>query len=127
MFLYLSVILFTGVGGGGGDCPVHAGIHTPQEQTAPRSKQSWSTHPLEQTPPKSRHPPREDTPPGEDTPLLGADTPIGADTPPAQWMLGDTGNKRAVRILLECILVYWLLFLSELLRKIFIAITADEH
>ena len=36
--------------------------------------------------PRSRHPP-------------------GADTPPAQCMQGDTGNKRAVRILLECILV----------------------
>ena len=32
-------------------------------------------------------------------------TPPGADTPLAQYMLGDTGNKRAVRILLECILV----------------------
>ena len=33
--------------------------------------------------------------------------PTGADTPPtsAQCMLGDTGNKRAVRILLECHLV----------------------
>ena len=30
----------------------------------------------------------------------------GAGTPPEQCMLGDTGNKRAVRILLECILVY---------------------
>ena len=43
--------------------------------------------------------------PQEQTPL-GADTPHpGADTPPAQCMLGDTGNKRVVRILLECILV----------------------
>ena len=40
-------------------------------------------------------------------------TPLGADTPreqtcppPAQCMLGDTGNKQAVRILLECILVF---------------------
>ena len=57
---------------------VHAGIHPP-EQTPP-----WEqTHPPEQTPP----------PPGADTPLL------------AQCMLGDTGNKRAVCILLECILV----------------------
>ena len=31
--------------------------------------------------------------------------PLGADIPPAQCMLGDTGNKRAVRTLLECILV----------------------
>ena len=60
-------------------------------------------------------------------PPLGADTPLGpgtpgADThpqsshpnplrtrhtPPEQCMLGDTGNKRVVRILLECILVLW--------------------
>ena len=40
-------------------------------------------------------------------------TPLGPGTPPPkegtppreQCMLGDTGNKRAVRILLECILV----------------------
>ena len=47
------------------------------------------------TPPTgSRHPP-EQTPPREQTP------------PPEQWqcMLGDTGNKRVVRILLECILI----------------------
>ena len=35
--------------------------------------------------------------------------PSGADTPP-QCMLGDTGNKRAVCILLECILVKFILF-----------------
>ena len=50
-------------------------------------------------------------------PLRGADTPLGADTPPppranppeqtppVQCMLGDTVNKRAVCILLECNLV----------------------
>ena len=42
-------------------------------------------------------------------PTAGRHPPPGADippeqTPPAQCMLGDTGNKRAVRILLECIL-----------------------
>ena len=31
--------------------------------------------------------------------------PPGAEPPPEQCMLGDTANKRAVRILLECILV----------------------
>ena len=41
------------------------------------------------TPPQTRHPPWEQTPPL-----------------PAQYMLGDTGNKRAVRILLECNLVH---------------------
>ena len=63
--------------------------------------------------------------PEADTPTPGADTPLGADTPcpppsrhypradtprdqtplALQGSLGDTGNKRAVRILLECILV----------------------
>ena len=36
---------------------------------------------------------------------LQEQTPPRADTPSVQYMLGDTGNKRAVRILLECILV----------------------
>ena len=64
--------------------------------------------------PGSRDPPRADTPPpGADTP--GADTPLEQTPPeqtpprsrhpPPQCMLGDTANKRAVRILLECILV----------------------
>ena len=42
--------------------------------------------PWDETPPRSRPPPGPD--------------------PPEQCMLGDTGNKRSVRILLECILVY---------------------
>ena len=83
---------------------------TPCEQTPPRSR-----HPL-----GSRHPPWEQTPPGADTPLWeqtppeqtpltppppGGD-PLGADPPPGHCMLGNTVNKRAVRILLECNLVY---------------------
>ena len=62
---------------------VHAGIHLPGadipwEQTA--------TPPVQTIPPPwTRHPPEQ--------------------TPPVQCMLGDTGNKRTVRILLECILV----------------------
>ena len=38
----------------------------------------------------------------------GIHTPWEADTLLAQCMLGDTGNKGAVRILLECILVFCL-------------------
>ena len=38
-------------------------------------------------------------------PPSGSRHPPGTDTPPVQCMLADTGNKRAVRILLECILV----------------------
>ena len=85
---------------------IHPQADTPsQEQTTTRSRHPLrSRYPLgadtpqEQTPPGSRHPPRADTA-REQTP------PPGADTPPSQCMLWDTGNKRAVRILLECILV----------------------
>ena len=61
----------------GGSVSVHAGIADPPGADIPQ----------EQTP----------DPPGTD--------PHGADTPTAQCMLGDTANKRAVHILLECILV----------------------
>ena len=62
----------------------------------------WDTHP-----PGSRHPPGTDIPwsrhhPGSRHPQ--EQTPPRTDTP-VQCMLGDMGNKWAVRILLECILV----------------------
>ena len=64
-----------------GYTPQTRGRH-PQEQTPPGQRQT----PHEQTPPRSRHSPQE-------------------QTPPAQCILGDRGNKRVVRILLECILI----------------------
>ena len=81
MFLHVSLILFME----GGSAPLHAGIQplgpeagTPPDQAplGPGTPQS-RPHPLRT---RGRH-------------------------PSAQCMLGDTGNKRAVRILLECILV----------------------
>ena len=57
----------------------------------------WDTPPWEQTPPGA------DTTQGQTPPR--ADTPGGQTSHLAQCMLGDTGNKRVVRILLECILV----------------------
>ena len=54
--------------------------------------------PQEQTPPRADIP-REQTYLQEQTPSLGSDTPL------AQCMLGDTVNKRAVCIILECNLV----------------------
>ena len=65
MFLHLSVSHSVHSWGGvlGASAPVHAGMHTPRDQSA-------------------RARPRKE-----------------------QCTLGDTGNKRAVRILLECILV----------------------
>ena len=62
-----------------------------------------------ETPPGDQAPPAAVTrshPQGQSPPLPGAVTP--QDQAPLPWeqcMLGDTGNKRAVRILLECILV----------------------
>ena len=77
MFLHLSVILYPGGESGRPSIP---GADTTQ----------------------SRHPP-EQTPSWEQT-LPGADTP-GSRHPPTQCVPGYTGNKRAVHILLECILV----------------------
>ena len=51
------------------------------------------------TPSAGTPPPRAGTSPRAGTP------PSGRYTPQEQCMLGDTGNKWAVRILLECILV----------------------
>ena len=51
----------------------------------------WQVHAPTGTPPEQVHP-------GQVHPLAG--TP----PPPEQFMLGDMGNKWAVRILLECIL-----------------------
>ena len=55
-------------------------------------------------PPPGRYTPYAGTPPRQVHPPLH--TPPARYTHPEQCMLGDTGNKRAVRILLECILVY---------------------
>ena len=77
MFVHLS-ISHSVRGGGEGSASVHDGIHTPS-----------SRHP-----PGSRHPPKQTSPPQE------------ADTP-AQYMLGDTGNKRVVRILLDAYLYFF--------------------
>ena len=72
------------------------------------------------TPPLGRHHPWVDTHPGQTLPLPGQTPPLGrplqADTPWAETPLGrhtplhsacwDTVNKRAVGIILECILVF---------------------
>ena len=74
-------------------------------------------HIWDQAPPRTRNHPGPGTP-GTRLPIPLGPGPPGADTspwhqvpapsppsrnpPPAQCMLGDTGNKRAVRILLEC-------------------------
>ena len=65
----------------------------------------WSRHPRSR-PPQSR-PPQNSPPPGADPPEQTpprVETP--PETPPVQSILGDTVNARAVRILLECNLVF---------------------
>ena len=108
MFLHVSVILSTG--GVPGQVPTQDQgrtrytprdqAHTPRTRYNPRSSYTpWTRYT-----PRTRY-----THPGPGTPL-----PLGPGTPPRtrytppreQCVLGDTGNKRAVRILLECILVY---------------------
>ena len=92
----LSVILFTG----GMSASVHDGI--PWKQTPLRSRPPWEADPHG----NRHHPPplREADPPRKQTPP-GSRHPPGKQILPVQCMLGDTGNKRAVRILLEYILV----------------------
>ena len=100
------------------DTPLGPG--TPLDQEPP-----WTRHPLGTDIPQSRHP-RDQTPPRPGTPQSRCPPeqtppPTGPDTPqtryppskhppeqtppPEQCMLGDTVNKRAVCILLECNLV----------------------
>ena len=89
MFLHLSVILSRE-----GCVCLSACWDTPPQQTT-NPPGADTPVPRQQTPPEQT-PPKADNPPG-------SRQPPGADPP--QCMLGDMGNKRAVCILLECILV----------------------
>ena len=73
-------------------------VDTPLEQTPTGSKHP--PPPQKQTL-RSRHPPQEQTPPGSRHPPQSRHAPL-----PVQSMLWDTVNARAVRILLECNLVF---------------------
>ena len=85
--------------------PLHAEIYTP----GTRGRHPPGTrHPGDQT-----HPLGPDTPPWDQTLIYWSQTPPQEQTPPLQCMLGDMGNKRAVRILLECILVWKMVFFSS--------------
>ena len=110
MFLPVSVILFTGGGlphcmlgytppaGPKAGTPLGSGhplgTNTPQEQTPPGTRPPWeqASDPPGADPSQTRHP------------------PPGADPLPVQCILGDTGNKQAVRILLQCNLVYMYIY-----------------
>ena len=71
--------------------------HTPRDQVHPPGPGT----PRDQVHPQGPGTPRPGTPPGPGT----LPPPDQVHTPQEQCMLGDTGNKRAVRILLECIFV----------------------
>ena len=93
---------------------VHAGKHTP---TPPQEQTSWEQTPSGRHPLRSRHPPGAGTPWEQKSPW--EQIPLGEDIPPGRHPLGvDTPRsrpipcavhagryRRAVRILLECILV----------------------
>ena len=109
MFLQVCVILFTGGGG--------------EYLTPPRARYtSWTRYtPWDQVHP----PPRPGTPPSQAryTPL-GPDIPPGTRYPPPgtrytppHSMLRDTVNTRAVGILLECNLVYPVIYQSKQQRS----------
>ena len=97
IFLHLSVILFTVLGGmsasGRGGSATHTHTHTHTH---------LGRHPSGQTPPWADNP-QADTP----CPVhAGIHTPSACwDTHPLHSACWDTVNKRAVRIPLECILV----------------------
>ena len=113
IFLHLSVIHSVHMGGCLPQCML--GYHTPQEQTHPLPEQTpWEQTPPEQIPPgaDTPTPPGADTPPGTKYPP-GLSTPLGLSTaprtkyiPPGSRLL-HTVNERPVRILLECILVFF--------------------
>ena len=96
-YVFTSVCLSMGV-----SAPLHAGI-PPWADTPP-----LQTHPPGQTPPCADTKPGQTHPPGQTPPGRPPweDTHHCADThPTVQCTLGDTVNKRAVCIPLECILV----------------------
>ena len=77
-------------------------VHPPRPGTPPRTRYTPQdqVHPLDQV-----HPPDQVHPQDQVHPLGPGTSPQAGTSPQVQCMLGDTGNKRAVRILLECILV----------------------
>ena len=97
----------------GRSAPLHAGISPGPEAGTPQD-QRQAPHPQKQTHPRGQTPLGADTPPGADTPqeqTPGSRHPPREQTPQSRHphsrhRYGDTGNKRAVRILLECNLVW---------------------
>ena len=74
------------------------GAGTPRDQAPPGPGTPQTRHPPGPGTPRTRHPPDQAPPWTRHPPLTRH--------PPVQSMLGDTVKARAVRILLECNLVY---------------------
>ena len=99
----------------GSDAPPHPPEETRKTRTLPPGRNQEDSHPPPGRNQEDSH--RAPPPPGrnqEDS--HPAPLPLGRNQedpperqthppPPQQCMLGDTGNRRAVRIILECILV----------------------
>ena len=85
-------------------------VHPPGPGTPPRTRYTlpgtrYTPPRTRYTPPGTRYTPRPGTPRDQVYPLPDQVPPRDQVHPQKQCMLGDTGNKRVVRILLECILV----------------------
>ena len=81
-------------------------VHIPRTRYTPLGP-GTPMSPQDQVHPQDRYTPRTRYTPARTryTPQDQVHTPQDQVHPPEQCMLGDTGNKRAIRILLECILV----------------------
>ena len=100
IFLYLSVILFTG-----GVC-LSACWDTPPDQAGTPWDQAGNPPPQTRCPWDQASPGTRQAPPDQ--------TPRGPGTPPEQSILRDTVNERAVCILLECNLVLLTIYLHDI-------------
>ena len=107
MFLHLSVNHSVHRGGGGlclGDPPGqrHPPDRDPPDRDTPGQRPPWTETPLDRNPPPPDRDPQTETPMDRDpqTETPQTQTPR-TETPPPY------GNERAVRILLECILVLY--------------------
>ena len=82
-------------------------VHPPGTRYTPQTRYTpWTWYTPDQVHPQTRYTPWDQVhPPGTRYTPRTRFTPWTRYTPQEQCMLGDTGNKRAVRILLECILV----------------------
>ena len=109
LYFYRHLLFwFCPQGGTWAGTPPGPGTPTPQDQVHPQTRYTPRTRylPGSGTPPGPGAPPLDQVHPPDQVHTPRPGTPPGTRyTPQEQCMMGDTGHKRAVRILLECILV----------------------